>query len=260
MNNSPALLPDRWIQRIWDTMRATYGSAFDRMWSAPSGSDPVEHVKGLMFHWAKELGVYSSNSDAIAYALGNLPDLPPNLMQFKALCNRRPEPQRPALPVAEFKLEFEVLACQGDADIGESIEKQAGRDDPDDPDDAWLVEVNTGEGSGKCEERGDEASLDDLERPCRIDEIAVERLFSQDIDLGAEVHQNFGHPGKQHGHCNDAVVLGRNDAREDNGADQAQKLDSPAHRHAPCGATDEGGLKTHRFGWGFGHSPCFGVV
>src|SRR5574340_359830 len=37
--------------------------------------------------------------------------------------------QFPDNPVAEFKLEFEVLACQGDADIGESIEKQAGRDD-----------------------------------------------------------------------------------------------------------------------------------
>ena len=110
MNNSPALLPDRWIQRIWDTMRATYGSAFDRMWSAPSGSDPVEHVKGLMFHWAKELGVYSSNSDAIAYALGNLPDLPPNLMQFKALCNRRPEPKRPALPAPDVNKEAAAKA------------------------------------------------------------------------------------------------------------------------------------------------------
>ena len=95
MSNLASSLPDAWVQKIWAGMRATYGAAFDRMWATPQGADPVQHAKSLMAHWARELGCYTSNPQAITHALEHLPPSPPNLIEFKALCNRRPD--RPAL-------------------------------------------------------------------------------------------------------------------------------------------------------------------
>ena len=49
--------------------------------------------------WGRGLAQLQQNPSAIAYGLDNLPaDHPPNLLQFKALCNRRPEPRPVALP------------------------------------------------------------------------------------------------------------------------------------------------------------------
>lgn len=102
MSSPASSLPDAWVQRIWAGMRATYGAAFDRMWAAPPGADPVQHAQATIAHWAKELGRFQSNPQALAYALDNLPANPPNLIEFKALCNRRPEPKAQALPAPEL--------------------------------------------------------------------------------------------------------------------------------------------------------------
>lgn len=98
MSSPASSLPEAWVQRIWAAMRATYGAAFDRMWATPQGADPAQHAQGLMQHWAKELGRFQSNPQALAYALDNLPPNPPNLIEFKALCNRRPDKPQQALP------------------------------------------------------------------------------------------------------------------------------------------------------------------
>lgn len=98
MSSPASSLPDTWVQRIWATMRATYGAAFDRMWATPPGSDPAQHAQSLMAHWAKELGRYTSNPQAITFAIENLPPNPPNLIEFKALCNRRPDQPAKVLP------------------------------------------------------------------------------------------------------------------------------------------------------------------
>lgn len=90
-------LPDRWVERIWATMRATYGASFDRQWECPAGVDPVEHVQEMKAHWGRELSRLQQNPQAIAYALDNLPDFPPNLVQFRAVCNRAPVFQAPKL-------------------------------------------------------------------------------------------------------------------------------------------------------------------
>lgn len=97
MSSPASSLPDAWVQRIWSAMRATYGASFDRMWTAPAGCDPVEHVRGLMAHWGRELGRFQSNPKALAYALDHLPPTPPNLVEFRALCNRCPEAPRAAI-------------------------------------------------------------------------------------------------------------------------------------------------------------------
>ena len=48
MSSPESSLPEAWVQRIFATMRATYGAALDRQWECPAGADPVafdrEHV------------------------------------------------------------------------------------------------------------------------------------------------------------------------------------------------------------------------
>lgn len=94
-------LPDSWIARIFGTLRATYGAAFDRMWTPPAGLPPEQvagYAQALSAHWSRELAGFAAAPNAIVYALDNLPEQPPNLVQFKALCSRRPEVAPPSLP------------------------------------------------------------------------------------------------------------------------------------------------------------------
>jgi len=90
MSNPESSLPESWVERIWATMRATYGAAFDRQWECPAGIDPVEHVKTLKAHWGRELARFQQNPSAIRYGLEHLPPHPPNLVEFRAACTRRP--------------------------------------------------------------------------------------------------------------------------------------------------------------------------
>lgn len=98
MSSLESSLPDAWVRRIWDTMRATYGAAFDRQWECPAGTTPEAHVQSLMCVWGRGLAHLQQNPQAISYGLDNLPeDFPPNLQQFKAICNRRPDVRVPML-------------------------------------------------------------------------------------------------------------------------------------------------------------------
>lgn len=97
MSTPESSLPERWVQRIFATMRATYGAAFDRQWQCPAGTDPADHVAAMLSHWGRELRAYQQNPSAISYALDNLPEHPPNLVEFKAMCRRRPETGAPML-------------------------------------------------------------------------------------------------------------------------------------------------------------------
>jgi len=98
MSSPVSSLPDAWIERIWATLRATYGAAFDRQWQPPADVSPADHVAALKAVWGRQLATLQQNPKAIAYALDNLPDSPPNLAQFKALCARRPTELPLALP------------------------------------------------------------------------------------------------------------------------------------------------------------------
>lgn len=122
MSSKPLeLLPDRWVQKIWTTMRNTYGASFDRQWECPVGVDPQAHVGSLMSHWAEELGRFGNVPEAIGYALENLPDFPPNLVQFKAICNRAPGPVFKVLPQPEADKEVVAKAL---AKAAEAIKPQ----------------------------------------------------------------------------------------------------------------------------------------
>lgn len=92
MSTPVSSLPENWVERIWTTMRAAYGAAFDRQWECPAGVDPVQHVTDLKAVWGRELRGFQQNPRAIAHALDHLPtDFPPNLLQFANLCRRAPQ-------------------------------------------------------------------------------------------------------------------------------------------------------------------------
>jgi hypothetical protein len=80
-----------WVDAIFARLKLAYGNRFDDQW----GAIPAEKVKAA---WAHELAGVTSGG--IAHALAHLhPDLPPNAMQFRALCARVPVVARfPALP------------------------------------------------------------------------------------------------------------------------------------------------------------------
>jgi hypothetical protein len=77
------------INKLFLRLSNTYGSYWDSMWAV----NDINEVKEL---WAFELKNYSSSQ--FRWALENLPEKPPNLIQFKKLMNEMPRPFQPYLP------------------------------------------------------------------------------------------------------------------------------------------------------------------
>lgn len=98
MSNPVSSLPESWVEHIWATMRATYGAAFDRQWACPEGVEPAEHVRQLKAVWGRELARFQQSKASLSYGLENLPERPPNLIEFKAICGRMPHSDALALP------------------------------------------------------------------------------------------------------------------------------------------------------------------
>ena len=88
-------LPAAWVEKIFEKLTVTYGHQFLGRWS---GLD-LEAVKA---DWAHELARFQQNPKALAYALENLPaGDPPTVLEFRAICNRRPDDPGPALPAPD---------------------------------------------------------------------------------------------------------------------------------------------------------------
>jgi hypothetical protein len=83
-------IPIKAIDRLFERLSATYGSSWVRMWA----DVPIVEVKTA---WAHELAPFAHNLKAIAWALENLPDRCPNLIEFKSLCKHAPRLDMPAL-------------------------------------------------------------------------------------------------------------------------------------------------------------------
>jgi hypothetical protein len=98
-------LPIAAIERLFDRLSMTYGVEFKNKWSG----FPVNEVKT---HWAHELSVFADNLNAVGWALQNLPDRCPNLIEFKSLCKQAPRPVTNALdaPKAPVEVVDKVLA------------------------------------------------------------------------------------------------------------------------------------------------------
>ncbi len=86
------------VDRLFDRLGATYGAGFSRLY----GSLDAVAVKTV---WAHELDAFDSDDGLrrIAWALENLPEVCPNVIQFRNLCRQAPVPhaQAPKLPEPE---------------------------------------------------------------------------------------------------------------------------------------------------------------
>lgn len=79
------------VDRLFDRLTATYGRDFMGRWE---GLD----ANAVRSSWAHELAGFTPCLEAIAWALENLPERAPNVIEFRALCRRAPAKVVPSLP------------------------------------------------------------------------------------------------------------------------------------------------------------------
>lgn len=84
-------LPTNVVDRLFTRLAATYGAAWDRS----VGQAPIVDVKTA---WGHELQGFSGQLAAMAWALENLPERCPNVIEFRNLCRRAPAADVPRLP------------------------------------------------------------------------------------------------------------------------------------------------------------------
>jgi hypothetical protein len=84
-------LPLAWVDKIFDKLSLTYGQQFLNRWR----DIDLNKVKS---DWMHELSVFSQSPSRISFALSNLPEYPPSVIEFKNLCRQAPAPDVVALP------------------------------------------------------------------------------------------------------------------------------------------------------------------
>lgn len=144
------------IDRLFERLSASYGSAFTRMWA----DVPMTDVKTA---WAHELAMFADNLNAIGWALENLPDRCPNLIEFKSLCKQAPRPT--TLSLDEPKAPADVVDKELAKMAAEAF--RAPRDDNGTVDHKrWAKKLkardNKGEILGLIQVRMYKAALDEL--------------------------------------------------------------------------------------------------
>lgn len=96
------------VDRLFQRLQATYGSEFmGRYKGTPEGD--------LKTVWAHELAGFENQLHALAWALENLPEKCPNVIEFRNLARRAPAPEVPRLPepkadIARVNAELAKLA------------------------------------------------------------------------------------------------------------------------------------------------------
>ena len=101
-------LPLSWVDRIFDKLTLTYGQSFLNRWRDLD-------LNAVKSDWMHELAGFENAPHAIAYALSNLPDSPPTVLQFRALARLAPEIEVKQLPAPQatrekIQAELEKLA------------------------------------------------------------------------------------------------------------------------------------------------------
>lgn len=76
-------LPLAWLDRIFDKLTLTYGQQFLRRWQ----DIDINDVKS---DWGHELAGFVGHPKAIAWALQNLPERPPTVIEFRAIARKAP--------------------------------------------------------------------------------------------------------------------------------------------------------------------------
>ena len=84
-------LPLPAVDRLFDRLTATYGRQFISLYE---GLDSAA-VKTI---WAHELAGYTTRLQDIAWALENLPERAPNVIEFRSLCRKAPSVETLRLP------------------------------------------------------------------------------------------------------------------------------------------------------------------
>ena len=86
-------MPLQAVDRLFSRLTMTYGPAFTKTFE---GLD-LNEVKSL---WSHELAFYCTQERMfdVAWALENLPERAPNIIEFRNLCRKAPEREKPRLP------------------------------------------------------------------------------------------------------------------------------------------------------------------
>jgi len=84
-------LPSKAVDRLFERLAATYLSQWSRQFEAV----PVGDAKTT---WGHELSGFTHFLGKIAWALENLPERCPNVIEFRNLCRHAPTPDLPRLP------------------------------------------------------------------------------------------------------------------------------------------------------------------
>ena len=84
-------LPVKAIDRLFERLSTTYGSQWSNQWK----DVPINDVKTL---WGYELQGFADHLDSVAWALENLPERSPNVIEFRNLCRKAPAREMPLLP------------------------------------------------------------------------------------------------------------------------------------------------------------------
>ena len=97
-------LPLPWVDRIFEKLTIVYGKEFSGRYE----KIPIADVKT---EWGHSLSGFRGHSEAIAFALENLPeDRAPSMLRFRALC--RSAPQYAALQLPAPKADPSIVAEQ----------------------------------------------------------------------------------------------------------------------------------------------------
>lgn len=83
-------LPSAWTDKIFAKLSLAYGRDFIGRWE---GID----IGDVKTDWSHELSGFDAHPEAIAYALANLPQKPPTVIEFRAIARRAPLPDAPRL-------------------------------------------------------------------------------------------------------------------------------------------------------------------
>ena len=84
-------LPASWVEKIFQKLALVYGRDFLSRWEG-------QNLAEVQADWAHELAGFVNAPHAIKYALENLPEKPPTVLQFRAVCRLAPVPTALRLP------------------------------------------------------------------------------------------------------------------------------------------------------------------
>jgi hypothetical protein len=84
-------LPLPWVEKIFEKLTLTYGQAFLARWRDID-------LNAVKSDWMHELSSFQQSPNRIAFALEHLPERPPSVIDFKALCAQYKPPEPVKLP------------------------------------------------------------------------------------------------------------------------------------------------------------------